>query len=43
MQVAQIATMLGYAEQSSYSRACRRWYDESPRELIAHRRMAVSA
>lgn len=44
MQVSQIATMLGYAEQSSYSRACRRWYDKSPRDLIIQRRrMAASA
>lgn len=37
MQVAQIANMLGYSEQSSYSRACRRWYGESPRQLITRR------
>jgi AraC-like DNA-binding protein len=44
MQVSQIATMLGYSEQSSYTRACRRWFGESPRQLIArcHKR-AVSA
>lgn len=35
--VAQIATMLGYAEQSGYSRACRRWYGQTPRQLIANR------
>ena len=38
MQVAQIAAMLGYSEQSSYARACRRWYGESPRQLIERRR-----
>ncbi|RJF88619.1 AraC family transcriptional regulator [Oleomonas cavernae] len=35
MPVSQIAAMLGYAEQSSYTRACWRWYSESPRQLIA--------
>lgn len=39
MQASQISTMLGYAEQSSFSRACRRWYDESPRQLLARRRL----
>ncbi|WP_330899502.1 AraC family transcriptional regulator [Sphingobium sp.] len=43
MQVGQIATMLGYAEQSSYSRACRRWYNESPRDLIARRRRIAAS
>ncbi|WP_182379396.1 AraC family transcriptional regulator [Nocardioides sp. WS12] len=38
MQVSQIASALGYSEQSSYTRACRRWYDESPRQLRARRR-----
>lgn len=38
LQAGQISTLLGYTEQSSYARACRRWYGESPRELIARRR-----
>jgi AraC-like DNA-binding protein len=38
MQVAQIATMLGYSEQSSYARACRRWHGVSPRQLILQHR-----
>lgn len=38
MQVSQIAAILGYSEQSSYARACRRWYGESPRQLIERRR-----
>ena len=42
MKAAQIATMLGYSEQSSYARACRRWYGESPRQLAA-RRLSTSA
>ncbi|GKT20625.1 AraC family transcriptional regulator [Acidovorax sp. SUPP3334] len=37
LQVRQIASMLGYHEPSSYARACRRWYGESPRQLIARR------
>ncbi|MFI1488272.1 AraC family transcriptional regulator [Streptomyces sp. NPDC020747] len=40
MQISQIATMLGYSETSSYTRACRRWYGESPRQLRARRRGA---
>jgi AraC-like DNA-binding protein len=40
MQAAQIATMLGYSEQSSYARACRRWFGESPRQLAARRKAA---
>jgi AraC-type DNA-binding domain-containing proteins len=40
MQISQIATMLGYSETSSYTRACRRWYGESPRQLRARRRAA---
>ena len=38
MQISQIATMLGYSETSSYTRACRRWYGESPRQLRTRRR-----
>ncbi|MFJ9714097.1 AraC family transcriptional regulator [Streptomyces sp. NPDC101234] len=38
VQASQIATMLGYSEQSSYSRACQRWYGESPSQLAARRR-----
>jgi AraC-like DNA-binding protein len=37
ISISQIATMLGYSEQSSYVRACRRWYGESPRQLIKRR------
>ncbi|MFJ9712877.1 AraC family transcriptional regulator [Streptomyces sp. NPDC101234] len=40
MQVSQIATMLGYSETSSYTRACRRWYGETPRQLRARRHTA---
>lgn len=42
MQASQIATMLGYSEQSSYTRACRRWYGQSPRQLLARRRPDVA-
>lgn len=38
MSVSRISSTLGYSEQSSYSRACRRWYGESPRQLVARRR-----
>lgn len=43
LQICEIATMLGYSEQSSYTRACRRWYGESPRQLLARRRGRTSA
>jgi AraC-like DNA-binding protein len=32
MPMAQIAGLLGYAEQSSFNRACRRWHGLAPRE-----------
>lgn len=38
LQASQIASALGYAEQSSFTRACRRWYGESPRALLKRRR-----
>lgn len=40
LSVSRIASTLGYAEHSSYTRACRRWYGESPRQLRARRRAA---
>lgn len=43
LQICEIATMLGYSEQSSYTRACQRWYGESPRQLLARRRGRTSA
>jgi AraC-like DNA-binding protein len=42
MPVSAIASELGYFEQSSYTRACRRWYGESPRQLRARRRSSLS-
>ena len=42
MQVSRIASSLGYSEQSSYTRACRRWYGEWPRQLRARRRVSLS-
>jgi AraC-like DNA-binding protein len=42
-RVSQIAAMLGYAEQSVYSRACRRWYGKTPRQLIASRQIRPTA
>lgn len=38
MSAGQVATTLGYAEQSSYTRACRRWFGCTPKELAARRR-----
>lgn len=38
LQVGQIATQLGYTEQSAFNRAFRRWYDTSPREFRAAQR-----
>ncbi|WP_175781769.1 AraC family transcriptional regulator [Burkholderia anthina] len=42
MRVSLISTMLGYSEQSTYARACQRWYGISPRQLIAQRRTATA-
>ncbi|MEC3909384.1 AraC family transcriptional regulator [Sphingobium sp. CR2-8] len=42
LQVSQIATLLGYSEQSSYARACKRWYGETPKQLIARRRASLT-
>ncbi|WP_147160840.1 AraC family transcriptional regulator [Novosphingobium sediminis] len=44
-RVSQIAAMLGYAEQCVYTRACKRWYGMTPRQLIVSRqnRQAVLA
>ncbi|AZG46239.1 AraC family transcriptional regulator [Gordonia insulae] len=33
LPISRIAAALGYSEQSSYARACRRWHGESPRQL----------
>lgn len=38
MGAAQIARALGYGEQSSFSRACRRWFGQTPRDLLRRRR-----
>jgi len=40
MPMAQIAGLLGYAEQSSFNRACRRWYGMPPRERRVQLRAA---
>ncbi len=42
MPMAQIAGLLGYAEQSSFNRACRRWYGAPPRERRAQLRAAAA-
>jgi AraC-like DNA-binding protein len=41
VRLADIATQLGYREQSSFNRAFRRWTGLSPREFRARRRTAV--
>lgn len=38
LQMSQIAATLGYSEQSTLSRSCRRWFGESPRALRARAR-----
>jgi len=35
MQLAQIAGLLGYAEQSTFNRSFQRWYDTTPRQYRA--------
>jgi AraC-like DNA-binding protein len=35
--LAQVAQMLGYSEQSAFTRAFRRWYGLSPRAFVAGR------
>ncbi|MFE6857815.1 AraC family transcriptional regulator [Nocardia sp. NPDC057668] len=39
----QIATQLGYSEQSSYTRASRRWFGLSPKQLAALRHSTAPA
>lgn len=41
LQMSQIAATLGYSEQSTLSRSCRRWFGESPRALRARARAAA--
>ena len=31
--LSQIGEMLGYAEASAFTRACRRWFGKAPREV----------
>ena len=33
LSLRQVASLLGYAEQSAFTRSCRRWFDVSPREF----------
>ncbi|MGE0741557.1 MAG: AraC family transcriptional regulator [Hyphomonadaceae bacterium] len=33
LPLSQVAELLGYAEPSAFSRSCRRWFGESPREV----------
>lgn len=36
LSIGQITTLLGYSDQSAFSRSCRRWFDRSPRDMRAH-------
>lgn len=36
LSIVEIAAMLGYSEQSSFGRACRRWFGVSPGSLRSH-------
>jgi AraC-like DNA-binding protein len=33
MTISQVAGLVGYSEQSTFTRACRRWFEESPKAL----------
>jgi AraC-like DNA-binding protein len=33
MPMSQVAGLLGYSEQSVFNRACRRWFDDTPRTV----------
>lgn len=35
LPIQQIVALLGYAEQSTFNRSCRRWFGETPRQLRA--------
>lgn len=37
LQLAQVAALLGYAEQSTLNRSCRRWFGQTPRQYRAER------
>jgi AraC-like DNA-binding protein len=36
LSIGQITTLLGYRDQSAFTRSCRRWFDRSPRDMRAH-------
>jgi len=37
LQLSQVAGLLGYNDQSALNRACRRWFDQTPRKIrLAH-------
>lgn len=45
LPMSQVAAMLGYAEQSSFNRACRRWFGATPgewRDALQRRRQDMS-
>jgi AraC-like DNA-binding protein len=35
LSMSQITLLLGYSEQASFGRSCRRWFDLSPRDMRA--------
>jgi AraC-like DNA-binding protein len=43
LQMSQIAATLGYTEQSSFSRSCRRWFGQPPRAVRARARQSAPA
>jgi AraC-like DNA-binding protein len=40
LQLSQIAGLLGYAEQSTFNRSCRRWFGKTPRQYRAELRQS---
>jgi len=32
LKLSQIAALMGYAEQSGFTRSCKRWFNSSPRQ-----------
>jgi AraC-like DNA-binding protein len=36
MTLAEVAYLLGFADQSAFFRACKRWFDSSPGQYRAH-------
>lgn len=43
LSMARVATQLGYAEQTSFNRSCRRWFGEPPLRIRGKRSVPTSA